>query len=196
MVSVINKSIEVTTCIPFIGRYTPSIDFYQEKVKWLKEIIEQEVKNLVNNQYSLNIAINNRDVIEMNEVYLTATGSSVESGDEGMVGRGNRVNGVISMTNPMSMEAASGKNPIYHIGKLYNVLAQDVASKIYNLYKVACKVYLVSQTGRDLRDPWQCVVVLDSRKCSEKDISDLVKKELSDIQNLSNDLIFGRRRTY
>jgi S-adenosylmethionine synthetase len=44
-------------------------------------------------------------------MYLTVLGTSAESGDGGEVGRGNRVNGLISFCRPMTMEAAAGKNP-------------------------------------------------------------------------------------
>lgn len=196
MVTVINKTIEITACVPFIGIYTPNIEFYKEKILWLKEQINSEINNLVKNEYSISVTINNRDLIEMNEVYLTATGSSVESGDEGMVGRGNRVNGVISMIGPMSMEGACGKNPIYHIGKLYNVLAEKIAFKIYDLYKVPCKVFLVSQTGRNLQDPWQCILILGSENYNKEKIQILVEEELSNVSNLSNDLIYGRYKIY
>jgi len=196
MVAATDRFIEITTCIPFIGLYTPSIDFYKEKILWLKDLIDDQVKNIVGESYSFSTTINSRDVIEMKEVYLTATGSSVESGDEGMVGRGNRVNGVISMTSPMSMEGACGKNPIYHIGKLYNVLAGKIASKIFDLYKTPCKVFLLSQSGRNLQDPWQCTIVLGSKKYDKEKISDLVMGELANIPNLSKDLIFGRYTIY
>ena len=63
-------------------------------------------------------------------VYLTVTGLSAEMGDDGQVGRGNRVNGLITPYRPMSIEAAAGKNPITHVGKLYNVLAQRIAASI------------------------------------------------------------------
>jgi S-adenosylmethionine synthetase len=196
MVTVIDNNIDITTCIPFIGLYTPTIEFYKEKISWLKEYINKDLVSQFGYEYSFNITINNRDVIEMNEVYLTATGSSVESGDEGMVGRGNRVNGVISMIGPMSMEGACGKNPIYHIGKLYNVLAEKIAFKIYDLYNIPCKVFLVSQTGRDLRDPWQCVLILESEKYEEKELLNLVKGELSNVSNISLDIIYGRNKIY
>ena len=59
--------------------------------------------------------LNVRDLPERDELYLTYTGSSIESGDEGVVGRGNRVNGMITPLRPMSVEGASGKNPVYHV---------------------------------------------------------------------------------
>ncbi|MGH3697103.1 MAG: methionine adenosyltransferase [Pseudonocardiaceae bacterium] len=65
--------------------------------------------------------LNTRDILGQDEIYLTYTGSSIESGDEGLVGCGNRVNGLITPLSPMNLEGANGKNPVYHVGKLYNV---------------------------------------------------------------------------
>ena len=54
-------------------------------------------------------------------IYLTVTGLSAEQGDDGEVGRGNRVNGLITPSRAMSLEAAAGKNAVAHVGKLYNL---------------------------------------------------------------------------
>ncbi|MCE7699341.1 MAG: methionine adenosyltransferase [Methanobacterium paludis] len=62
--------------------------------------------------------------------YLTVTGTSAEMGDDGSVGRGNRANGLITPNRPMSMEATSGKNPINHVGKIYNLLSNKMAEDI------------------------------------------------------------------
>jgi len=43
------------------------------------------------------------------------------------VGRGNRVNGVVSLNRPMSTEAAAGKNPGSHMGKIYTLLSHQIA---------------------------------------------------------------------
>ena len=51
-------------------------------------------------------------------------------GDDGSVGRGNRANGLITPNRPMSMEATSGKNPINHVGKIYNLLSNKMAEDI------------------------------------------------------------------
>ena len=56
-------------------------------------------------------------------MYLTVLGTSADGADGGQVGRGNRVNGLISLHRPMSTEAAAGKNPVSHVGKIYNLLA-------------------------------------------------------------------------
>lgn len=69
------------------------------------------------------MAVNTADDPDSGYVYLTVTGTSAESGDDGQAGRGNRANGLITPFRPMTLEAVAGKNPITHVGTLYNVLA-------------------------------------------------------------------------
>src|SRR2546425_745436 len=54
----------------------------------------------------------------MGGIYLTVLGTSADDGDGGQVGRGNRVNGVIPLNRPTCSEAAAGKNPVSHVGKI------------------------------------------------------------------------------
>jgi S-adenosylmethionine synthetase len=79
-----------------------------------------------------------------------------ETGEDVKVGRGNRVNGLISLCRPMTMEAAAGKNPVSHVGKIYNLLAHQIANSIYHSVEGVEKIYvwLVSQIGRPLEQPW------------------------------------------
>ena len=83
------------------------------------------------------------------------TGTSAEAGDDGEVGRGNRVNGLITPFRPMSLEAAAGKNPVSHVGKIYNVLARQIAEAIVSEMPevAAAQCYLVSQIGRPVTEP-------------------------------------------
>lgn len=104
--------------------------------------------------------LNARDIPERDELYLTYTGSSIESGDEGVVGRGNRVTGFITPLHPMNAEGASGKNPVYHVGKLYNIAAQRIAQRLYGTTGSYAEVHLVSATGQRLDRPWRILVRL------------------------------------
>jgi S-adenosylmethionine synthetase len=63
-------------------------------------------------------------------VYLSLLGTSAEDADSGQVGRGNRVNGLIPLGRPIGTEAAAGKNPMSHVGKIYNILAHRIAREI------------------------------------------------------------------
>jgi S-adenosylmethionine synthetase len=106
------------------------------------------------------VRVNMRDIPEADEIYLTYTGSSIESGDEGVVGRGNRVTGLITPFRPMNVEGVNGKNPVYHVGKLYNIAAQRLAERFHVATGAYAEVHLVSATGQRLDRPWRVVVRL------------------------------------
>jgi S-adenosylmethionine synthetase len=82
-------------------------------------------------------------------------GTSADSGDSGQVGRGNRVNGLISLNRPFCSEAAAGKNPVSHVGKIYNVLTFRVAQHVYQEVPELEEVYiwLLSEIGRPIDQP-------------------------------------------
>lgn len=88
-------------------------------------------------------------------LYLSVSGLSAEMGDDGQVGRGNRVNGLITPGRPMSLEAAAGKNPVAHVGKIYNVLALLIARELYTGLDAVdeARVQLLSSIGAPLDQP-------------------------------------------
>ena len=88
-------------------------------------------------------------------VYLSLLGTSAEDADSGQVGRGNRVNGLIPVGRPIGTEAVAGKNPVSHVGKIYNVLAHHAARKIHEEIPGLQEVYvfLVSQIGAPIDQP-------------------------------------------
>ena len=87
--------------------------------------------------------------------YLTVLGTSAEAGDSGQVGRGNNVAGVIALLRPMSSEAAAGKNPVSHVGKIYNMLSYQIANRIVEQVSGVKETYvwLLSQIGRPINEP-------------------------------------------
>jgi len=98
--------------------------------------------------------VNAADDLAAGDVYLTVTGTSAEAGDDGEVGRGNRVSGLITPCRPMTMEAAAGKNPVSHVGKLYNLAAGCIAKRTSELFGVRSSTcLLVSEVGRPVSDP-------------------------------------------
>jgi S-adenosylmethionine synthetase len=104
----------------------------------------------------VSIDVNTADDPELGRYYLTVTGLSMEAGDDGSVGRGNRANGLITPNRPMSLEATAGKNPVNHVGKLYNLLsiliAQDVVKEASGNVKEV-HVRILSQIGKPVDQP-------------------------------------------
>lgn len=177
----------ITMCIPQIANYVNSADAYKNNQLNAVKEIHKIAKNLGIDKLELNI--NTRDNFDTVELYLTAIGSSIESGDEGLVGRGNRINGVISPTKPMSMEGACGKNPVYHIGKVYYVAANEISKKIYKKYKIPNEVALVSQSGRDLLDPWAIFVTLPIKFTNSDSVKKFVENEIKLIPEITKLLL-------
>ncbi len=101
------------------------------------------------------IEVNTADDPAAGSVYLTVTGTSAEAGDDGQTGRGNRMNGLITPARPMTIESFAGKNPITHVGKLYNVAATRIAEALVSEIEGAAEahVLLVSRIGMPIGEP-------------------------------------------
>ncbi len=101
------------------------------------------------------VVVNAADDEESGSVYLTVTGTSAEAGDDGEAGRGNRANGLITPARPMTMESLAGKNPVTHVGKLYNLLAfliaDDLVRELPHVREAEC--LLASRIGHPIDDP-------------------------------------------
>ncbi|HEX6977101.1 MAG TPA: methionine adenosyltransferase [Patescibacteria group bacterium] len=184
----------ITMCIPQIADHVKSAGEYKTNMEKARKVIFKISKDLGIKDLELNF--NTRDNFNTMELYLTAIGSSIESGDEGLVGRGNRINGVISPTRPMSMEGACGKNPVYHIGKVYYVTANEISKKIYEEFKVPNEVALISQSGRDLLDPWAIFITLPEDFKDKDGVKKLVEKEVKSIPEITKLLLQEKIQLY
>jgi len=109
------------------------------------------------------IDVNTADDPELGRYYLTVTGLSMEAGDDGSVGRGNRANGLITPCRPMSLEATAGKNPVNHVGKIYNLIGNLIANDIVKEAGGDVRevhVRILSQIGKPVNEPQVAAVQL------------------------------------
>ena len=131
--------------------------------------------------------------------YLSLLGTSAEDADSGQVGRGNRVNGLISMNRPMGTEAAAGKNPVSHVGKIYNVLSHRLAREIYETIEGVQEVHvlLLSRIGTPIDRPQMAVAQIlpkKGRKISElaRPAEEILAKGLAGIEDFCMELSRGK----
>jgi len=181
--------VKMTICVPQIADKVKSINDYKNNLETIRKDIIKITNKYKDKIKQFDLSINTRDNFETNEIYLTATGSSIESGDEGLAGRGNRVNQVISSNKPMSIEGSYGKNPVYHIGKVYYFFAFKLAQKIYKRFGIKNEIYLASQSGRDLLDPWLIVIIVPEYFCEFKQLNNFVEEELKNIPKITEMII-------
>jgi S-adenosylmethionine synthetase len=143
----------LTVACPQIGRHVPDLGRYRQNKAWLADRIKAAASRTTGLETALQI--NAADGEAPGSVYLTVTGTSAEAGDDGEAGRGNRVNGLITPNRPMTMESVAGKNPVNHVGKLYNIIAGLIADDVVRAVPAvaACECYLVSRIGHPIDDP-------------------------------------------
>lgn len=156
------RELTLTVAMPFLAPLIRSESEYFKRKASAKRALLSFVKRKAGSYITPEVFLNVLDQRGAGEAgaYLTLLGTSAEAGDSGEVGRGNRVCGIISLLRPASAEAAPGKNPVAHVGKIYNVLAQvlaeDIYKKVQGLHDVT--VWITSQIGKPISLP-QAVVV-------------------------------------
>jgi len=148
-----NGRLTLTVALPFIATRIGDAAEYEEAKRATEAAIQEYASGL--DRREVNVMVNTADDVADGAVYLTLTGTSAEMGDDGAVGRGNRVNGVIAPFRSTSLEAACGKNPVSHVGKVYNVLALMAAKDIIDRMPTVreATVYVLSQIGAPLDQP-------------------------------------------
>jgi S-adenosylmethionine synthetase len=165
MASRVGDELSLTVACAMVDRYIDDPNHYQSAIADMKSMIADHAVKFTG--LDVKVYVNTADNYKDGIYYLTVTGLSMENGDDGSVGRGNRVNGLITPFRPMSMEAAAGKNPVTHVGKLYNILAKIIADEIAemgggDIYEA--RVRILSQIGRPIYDPQTASVQLNIAK--------------------------------
>ena len=172
-----DDELELIISMAFIDRFiNDEKDYFEKKARVL-----EDVKKFVEEKSGfekIDIQLNTLDTPGrgLNGIYLTVLGTSADGADSGQVGRGNRVNGVISLNRPQCSEAAAGKKPVSNVGKIYNLLTHEIAKDIYANVSGIREVYvwMLSKIGRPIDQP----VVVAVQIIPENSISfDKIRKE-------------------
>jgi len=102
----------LTVAVPFIATRVHDAAEYEEAKRGVQEALQRFVSSLPALEgRTVRVDVNTADHAKRGDFYLTLTGTSAEMGDDGAVGRGNRITGLITPFRSSSLEAAAGKNP-------------------------------------------------------------------------------------
>jgi S-adenosylmethionine synthetase len=196
-----NDRIDVTVAAAMVDSYVDGLDDYREAVRSVREYVTDLAGEYTDRE--VNVDVNTADDYEEGAIYLTTTGTSAEMGDDGSVGRGNRANGLITPNRSMSMEATSGKNPVNHIGKIYNLLSTSIAEAVVEEVDGIreLRIRLLSQIGQPIDDPHvaDATVVTDegvSIGDIEAEVTAIVDRELADVTSITERVIDGELTTF
>lgn len=188
------KNLYLTVAMSFVDKYVKNSKDYIDK----KNIMISKIKNFAETKTAKNkvrVYLNTIDEPKRGEdgCYLTVTGTSAEHGDDGAVGRGNRINGLITPNRFMSLEAAAGKNPVNHVGKMYNILALQIANKVYAEVSGIREIIvrLLSQIGRPINQPKSASAQVILKKgvalnSVKQKIQSMMENEIANITKITN----------
>lgn len=196
-----DDTIYLTIACAMVDRYIDDLDHYIETKKEIVEEISAKAQSMTKRR--VNVQMNVGDNIATGSVYITVTGTSAEMGDDGAVGRGNRANGLITPNRPMSLEATSGKNPINHVGKIYNLLSNLIAKEIAEEVEGVEEVYvkILSQIGKPISQPHIASVQLVlkdgvSLSSAHSRAQEITERWLEDIPGVQQMIFRGELQTY
>jgi len=193
--------ITITVAAAMVDAYIADLDAYIDAVEGVREYVTDLAEDITDREVTVDV--NTADDYEDGSIYLTVTGTSAEQGDDGSVGRGNRANGLITPNRPMSMEATSGKNPVNHIGKIYNLLSTKIAESVVDEVDGIrdLQLRLLSQIGQPIDQPHVAdaqVVTADGVALADRtdEIEAIIDRELGDVTEITRQVIDGELSTF
>lgn len=174
--------------MPFLSARITSLEHYFQRKTECQDQISRFIATLCGVDAALLLNPTDRN----GRPYLTALGSVADTGDVGVVGRGNRINGLITPMRSMSIEAPAGKNPLDHTGKIYGVLAHRLAAEIHEAVGSPVEVHIFTSKEAPLTRPDEVVVRLHDWKpdpADEATIAACVERGLGDVSHITTELI-------
>ena len=183
----------------FVSKYLDDYEHYEDAKRRLKEFVSGIAGTYTSREVST--LVNMADTPD--SPYITVTGTSAEMGDDGAAGRGNRCNGLITPSRPISMEGTPGKNPVNHTGKIYNLLANTIANEVVDRIDGIQEVYIkiLSEIGRRIDDPKVATAQIIPKGSAnpgvaEKKVERIIDDWLSNIAVITEKAIKGELRTF
>lgn len=195
------KALNLTAAVAFVDRFIDSEATYFRRKQQMHEAVEEFIRADAKVLDPVTLSLNTLDQSGrgLGGMYLSVTGTSAECGDSGQIGRGNKVNGVIALNRPMGTEAAAGKNPVSHVGKIYTIMTHQVASRIYQEVRGIQEVYvwLLSQIGAPIDQPKIAAAQIRLEKRARQAVAlrkvrDIMERELANMNQLTRELAEGR----
>lgn len=141
--------LEIILSVPTMSRATRSSQQYDDLIRHHQSNLQKIAEEMTFPfGHTVSIRVN-----PQKNPYMLAVGSCIECGEEGLVGRGNAISGVISCHRFHTQESWAGKNPAYHTGRVLGYLTAKLARAVSTRFHVKCSVSSVTQCGGSLIPP-------------------------------------------
>ncbi|HMO01548.1 MAG TPA: methionine adenosyltransferase [Oligoflexia bacterium] len=179
------KTVELILCVPFHADKIHSQKEYFEHKVFVEDSIGKYLKEKFDNLLNIAIQVNTQDQKIRSEKdngrgrYLTVIGSALDYGEEGISGRGNRCRGLISSLRPSTVESIYGKNPVYHVGKIYALICKEIARQIGTRFDCEATVIVTTRNGDSLYLPHNIVIEV-SKRVDKKLLGEIITSQLEE----------------
>lgn len=192
----IDTRTEVLSNIPMLASYVDSFETYAG----MRDTLQADLRDFCRQQLSADCTVTVNPEWIHGRAYLTASGTCLDTGDIGVVGRGNRHSGLITPMRSMSIEGTAGKNPLDHTGKLFNVAATQIAQRVYSELGMASTVYISAKKGDRLEAPTFVAIHCDrcaniASRC-EMEALRIATNVLANIDSIRASLLAGTTRLF
>ena len=153
MVSRINKDVIATLCMPVYKDSYETKEEYDAIIKKYEDILYSVANNIDNPKgYNLKIEINRMPDGSYRN-YSLVKGSCIECGEEGLVGRGNNAQGLISSLREHTVEASCGKNERYHTGRAVSFMGNNAVKRINDELGIKTTLYCLTRNRGSIYKP-------------------------------------------
>lgn len=188
------EHVHLTIACALVDRFILNLADYLGAKRTIAAIADQTARE--NDAAQVGVEVNAADDPAAGSIYLTVTGTSAEAGDDGEAGRGNRINGLIAPFRLMTMESVAGKNPVTHVGKLYNIAASLIAQRLVDDAPGVTEAHcvIVSQIGNPVDQPQAIQVSVrcpSTRSEPTSEITAIVADELARLGAIAEELANG-----
>lgn len=190
MVTRIGKKINLSISLPVYKDKFETDEEFVFIIKKYENLVKEKISKMDEaNDYEINIGINKLPDGTFDK-YSLIIGSCCECGEEGVVGRGNNSQGVISALRPHTMEAACGKNARYHTGCVLSFIGNEVTKRIFEEEGIYCTLYCMTRNKNPLLSPYLFYLSVDREYDKEK-ILKIVNEEFN--ENFISKILEKRR---
>ena len=179
MVNRINNNVTATLCMPVYKDMYNTKEEYDEIVKKHEQRLYEVAKKIDNpHNYNYKIEINRMpDGTYRN--YSLVLGSCIECGEEGLVGRGNNAQGLISTFREHTVEAPCGKNERYHTGRVLNFMGDNAVKRINKELDIKTTLYCLTRNRGSIYEPYLFYLSVDKKE-HEEEIRKIILEEFNE----------------
>ena len=179
MVSRINNDVTATICMPVYKDIYETKEEYDKIVMKHEDILYEVASNIDNPKcYNLKIEINRMPDGSYRN-YSLVKGSCIECGEEGLVGRGNNAQGLISSLREHTVEAPCGKNERYHTGRVINFMGNNAVKRINDELGIKTTLYCLTRNRGSIFEPYLFYLSVDDVR-NEEEINKIISEEFNE----------------